>query len=136
MPECARCGAFTDNPAEKYYHYCQDCHRHFDEIRESGVIIRDIEGGNYEVSVTVPGAEGRGGREKSQIEALARGKKIADEIGTDAIFEYSGSGSQWDLESYLNTHPDVRHGVYNRLSRVPRRSIAGLWSKLKRAIFG
>lgn len=54
MPECARCGDFTDNPAEKQYQYCTSCNQHFSEIRESGVIVRRIDNrGNYEVSVTV-----------------------------------------------------------------------------------
>jgi hypothetical protein len=100
------------------------------------VIVRLIDDrGNYEVSVTVSGMEGRGGREPSQVEGLARGKKLADELGTNAMFEYPKTGSQWDLESYLNAHPDVRASVYDRLSRVPNRSIAGLFTRLKRALF-
>ena len=137
MPECARCGDFTDNPAEAEYHYCDSCVDHFQQIRNSGVIVRLIDDrGNYEVSVTVPGQEGDGGREGSQVEGLARGKMIADELGVDAIFEYKDTGSQWDLEAYLNAHPSVRSSVYNRLSRVPDRSIAGYLSRLKRKLIG
>jgi len=136
MPECARCGDFTDNPAERQYHYCDTCEEHFRDIGERGVIVRLVDDrGNYEVSVTVPGNENRGGREPSQVEGLARGKKIADELGVDALFEYPDTGSQWDLESYLNAHPSVRSGVFDRLSRVPDRSIASIVTRLKRAIF-
>lgn len=135
MPECVRCGDFTDNSADKRYHYCIGCETHFNQIRNSGVIVRDIEGkGSYEVSVTVSGHEGKGGRERSQTEALARGKMLAEQLSTEAIFEYSSSGSQWDLENYLNAHPNIRSDVYDRLSRVPNRSNEGIVSRLKRLI--
>lgn len=137
MPECARCGDFTDNPAKNQYHYCDNCTDHFARIRNNGVIVQLIDDrGNYEVSVTAPGYEGKGGREPSQVEGLARGKKLADELGVPAMFEYQDTGSQWDLEKYLNEHPSVRSGVYNRLSRVPNRSVAGLLDRLKRVLFG
>lgn len=120
MPECARCGDFTDNPASKDYHYCDNCIEHFNYIRNHGVTVRSVDDqGNYAVTVNLDGHEDTGGREASQIDALARGKKTAEDLGVQAMFEYTTTGSQWDLDTYLVNHPDIRAGVYDRLSRVP-----------------
>jgi hypothetical protein len=132
MPECDRCGAFTDVAREGDYHYCEDCRSTFAGIRENGVVVRGE--GEYDVLVNVDGHYDKGGQEQSQVDALARGKLLSDELGVDGLFEYGETGSTWILSEYLNAHPDIQTDVSERLSRVPDRDDAGLLAKL-RSIF-
>ncbi|MFD1588533.1 hypothetical protein ACFR9U_16265 [Halorientalis brevis] len=132
MPECARCGAFTNNPGDGEYQYCDDCHNRFDKIRQNGVIVEQIpESGGYQVYVTADTNRHEGGTEESQADALARGKYLTDELSADGLFTYQSSGSQWLLEEYLQTHPKIRRDVRDRLSRVPDRAEDGLLDRLR-----
>jgi hypothetical protein len=129
MPECDRCGAFTDAAREGDYHYCQGCRSAFANIRESGVVVRGDR--EYDVLVNVDGHYDKGGQEQSQADALARGKLLTDELRADGIFEYGETGSTWILSEYLNAHPDIQADVSERLSRVPDGDDAGLLAKLR-----
>lgn len=132
MPECVRCGAFTDNPADGDYHYCDNCLDQFSEIEQSGVIMEQAEPGNdYHVIATNHDAAVEGGAEYSQTEALARGKYIADEYNLDAIFKYKRTGSIWILDEYLEAHPEIRQEVQERLRRVPEETPDGFLSRIK-----
>lgn len=132
MPECARCGDFTDNPAAGQYHYCDACTDLFDAIRSQGVVVTQANNGDgYEILVTVSGAEDRGGHEDTHVEALARGKLLADELGADALFEYDSTGSRWVLENYLDRHPAVNRDVEKRLQRVPEDRSKSLLGRLR-----
>ena len=128
MPECERCGAFTDNRRSGEYHYCSDCLDIFNEVRQAGVVVKGED--EYDVLVNVDGHEEKGGKEYSQVDALARGKLVADELGVDGLFEYDGTGSIWLIEEYLNTHPSIQNDVSRRLSRIPDDE-SGLLSKLR-----
>lgn len=131
MPECIRCGDFTDNPADGDYHYCDECLDGFAEIESSGVIVEQRDSGGYNVIVTDATASLDGGNEESQVEALARGKYIADECGLEALFKYERTGSNWVLDEYLQTHPNIRKDVHERLSRVPEQTPEGLLDRIK-----
>ncbi|TSD15095.1 hypothetical protein DP107_04370 [Haloglomus irregulare] len=79
MAECERCGDFTDNPADGEYHYCDDCLDEFAAIESNGVIVEEEpDSGAYHVIVTARDSSMDGGSEDSQVDALARGKYIAD----------------------------------------------------------
>lgn len=129
MPECSRCGDFTDSPMNGDYHYCSDCLDTFDKIRQNGVVVSGK--GTYDVLVNVDGHEDKGGQEQSQEDALARGKLLTDELGTRGLFEYQRSGSLWILSEYLDAHPKIQRDVSKRLSRVPDKDSDGLLTKLK-----
>lgn len=132
MAECARCSAFTDNPAEGDYPYCNDCHSYFENIRESGIIVQqmpDSEG--YRIYVTANKGRNQGGTEKTQVDALARGKHLADKYGLEALFEYQRSGSRWVLEEYLQEHPEIRQDVRERLRRTPEKTDGGFVKRLQ-----
>ena len=129
MPECDRCGMLTDSSQGGGYHCCENCRRAFSRVRESGVVVRG--GGECDVLVNVDGEFERSARGVTQTDALARGKLIADELGTDALFEYERSGSTWVLDEFLSDRPDVQAAVSERLSRVPERDEAGLGEKLR-----
>lgn len=132
MPECVRCGAFTDNKPEGKYHYCDDCLDYFAEIESSGVIVEQSEqGGKYHVIVTDREASLDGGEELSQPEALARGKYIADECNLPALFKYKQTGSTWVLEEYLKAHPGIRGDVHDRLRRVPEQTSEGFLDRIR-----
>lgn len=131
MGECARCGAFTDNPADGEYQYCDDCHEVFDEIRREGIVVQQAGSGGYEVYVTKDSDKYDGGTEKRQADALARAKYLENELNTGALFEYRKTGSQWALNEYLQEHPSIRRDVMSRLSRVPERTDQGLLSRLR-----
>lgn len=132
MPECERCGDFTDNPAEKQYHYCNSCQSKFDEVRQNGVIIQQSsEHGEYNVFVAADNEDHQGGAESSQTDALARAKHISDEIGADVLFQYKQSGSRWMLDEYLQAHPSIRRDVLDRLNRVPDDQDSGLIERMK-----
>lgn len=132
MAECERCGAFTDNLAEGQYHYCNDCLDCFAEIESNGVIIKEDPSDNeYHVMVTAQESSVNGGSEQSQVNALARGKYIADETGLPVLFKYETSGSRWVLDEYLRAHPDIRQDVHERLRRVPEEADDGLLSKIR-----
>ena len=133
MPECVRCGAFTDNPAEEDYHYCDECLDRFAEIERSGVIVEQNEpGGDYHVIVTDQNASLDGGTELSQTDALARGKYICDECGLDGLFKYKRTGSRWVLEEYLRAHPSLRQEVHERLRRVPEQTEDGFLDRVRK----
>jgi len=104
----------------------------FDEVRQGGVVVKGED--EYDVLVSADGHEEKGGQEYSQVDALARGKLVADELGVDGLFEYDGTGSTWLIEEYLSTHPSIQSDVSKRLSRVPDNE-SGLLSKL-RSVFG
>lgn len=132
MGECARCGNFTDNPAEGEYQYCDDCQSRFDEVRRNGVVVREKADGNgYEISVNRSSNPHEGGVEDDQVDALARGKFLVEQTGETGLFEYRTTGSQWILEEYLQEHPQIRRDVNDRLSRVPEKADGGLLQKLK-----
>ncbi|WP_136717567.1 hypothetical protein [Halorientalis salina] len=132
MPECTRCGAFTDTEPSGEYQYCQDCQDRFAEIEQSGVVVeQDKAGGDYHIIVTDGDASLTGGSEQTQIEALARGKYIMDECGVDGLFKYAETGSMWLLEEYLQSHPNIRQDVHQRLSRVPENTDEGFLSRIK-----
>lgn len=131
MPECERCGAFTDIKRDGKYHYCKDCRSTFADIRESGVVVRGED--EYDVLVNVDGHRDKGGKEHSQVDALARGKLVADELGVDGLFEYEETGSTWVLPEYLSEHPDIQADVSARLSRVPDDEGVGLLERLRNA---
>lgn len=132
MAECERCGDFTDNPAEGKYNYCDDCLDRFAEIESNGVIVEeDSSSGEYHIIVTARESSMEGGSEESQVNALARGKYIADENNLPALFKYETSGSRWLLNEYLQAHPDIRQDVHNRLRRVPERTDDGLLDKIR-----
>lgn len=132
MPECVRCGDFTDNDPEGEYHYCDDCLDTFDEIEQSGVIVeQDEPGGDYHIVVTGHETSLDGGTELSQHEALARAKYISDEENVPALFEYERTGSRWILDEYLQEHPSIRQDVHDRLRRVPEKTEAGLLAKIR-----
>lgn len=130
MPECARCGDFTDNSAEQHYHYCDDCMDRFAEIAERGVVIEQEKDGTH-IMVTARDESFDGGMESSQIDGLARGKYISDETGLPALFKYSKSGSRWELDEYLREHPKIRQQVHDRLRRVPDKSPDGFMQRIR-----
>jgi len=131
MPECVRCGDFTDNPSEGDYHYCSSCQERFSEIEDRGVIVEDTTGDEVHVIVTAHDESFDGGAENSQIDGLARGKYISDETGLPAVFTYERTGSRWILDEYLESHPGIRQEVYQRLSRVPEKSSDGLLQRIR-----
>lgn len=132
MAECSRCGDFTDNPADGDYHYCDDCQAEFNRIRDRGVIVQQNRSqGNYNIYVSAQDERHRGGTEESQIDALARGVYLTDELGLDGLFEYERSGSQWILQEYLQEHPSIKSDVVDRLSRVPEKTEPGLLDRLR-----
>lgn len=132
MGECARCGDFTDNPADGKYQYCDDFLGRFDEVHRRGVVVQEKSGENsYEVSVNSSGSTYEGGIEDNQVDALARGKYLVEQTGETGLFEYRKTGSQWILEEYLREHPQIRSDVDDRLSRVPQKADSGLLQKLK-----
>jgi hypothetical protein len=131
MPECVRCGAFTDNPAPGEYHYCGDCRDRFAKIEANGVIVEQSTDRDYRVIVTADAADHTGGTEPTQTQALARGKYIADNAGVDAMFKYEPTGSRWVLSTYLDAHPEIRQEVHERLRRVPADE-RGLLARLRR----
>lgn len=120
MPECARCSDFTDNPSNGECRYCDTCQEAFQAVRQRGVIVEQVDDG-YHVYVTANDDRYGGGVEPSQVDGLARGKHIADELGVDALFSYDQTGSRWLLEEYLRAHPGIRQEVTERVSRVPNR---------------
>ena len=130
MPECIRCGDFTDTPADGEYHYCDDCRDRFLEIESSGVIVEQTDD-EVHIIVTANDSTFDGGTESSQIDGLARGKYISDETGLPALFKYNPTGSRWILDEYLQQHPSIRQDVQKRLSRVPEKSSAGLLDRIR-----
>lgn len=131
MPECVRCGDFTDLSAEGEYHYCEDCRETFQQVEERGIIVEHETDGDVHVIVTAHDEEFDGGTETSQVDGLARGKYIAEETGLSAMFKYRRSGSLWMLDEYLQEHPDIRKRVHQRLSRVPETSEEGLLDRIR-----
>jgi hypothetical protein len=131
MPECARCGDFTDNPAEDQYHYCDRCLDDFEEVKQNGVVIESLGPNNGYRIIPPASADSASGEESNQIDALARGKKVAEEIGEDCLFKYGGTGSQWLVDEYLQSHPEIRAKVQDRLSRVPKSSSTGMLTRLR-----
>ena len=132
MPQCVRCGDFTDNPAQKQYNYCDDCQDLFNEIRSSGIVIEPLgKQKGYDVRITSSKKGQKGGRELNQVDALARGKWLMDELGVRGIFIYHGSGSTWPIEEYLKAHPDINQKVQNRISRVPDKARSGLLTRIR-----
>lgn len=131
MPECERCGDFTDNQAEGQYYYCNDCLDRFAEIESNGVIVeQDFTEDGYHIILTARDSSVDGGSETSQVSALARGKYIAEETGQPALFRYKSSGSQCVLDGYLQAHPSIRQDVHERLRRVPEQTSDGLLRKI------
>ncbi|MFB6164899.1 MAG: hypothetical protein ABEJ31_07055 [Haloarculaceae archaeon] len=88
-------------------------------------------GGKYHIIVTDGEASLDGGAEKSQVQALARGKYIADECGLDAIFKYAGTESIWILDEFINAHPSVRQDVHERLRRLPENTSDGFLDRIR-----
>lgn len=132
MPECIRCGDFTDNSPEKQYHYCNTCLDEFDRIRENGVVVKTANSSSGYVITLPKDFEGfYEGREDSHVEALARGKWLSDELGLDALFEYGPSGSKWDLVEYLDAHPEIKTDVKKRINRIPNKRRAGFLGRIK-----
>lgn len=132
MGECANCHAFTDNPAEKEYQYCDECLSTFEEMRRNGVVVeQNPDGSNYIVEVTYTGADKEGGYEDNHIDALARGKHLIEQLGCDGLYIYHSNGSKWPIEKYLRQHPETRTKVINRLSRLPGKSHPGLLSRIQ-----
>jgi hypothetical protein len=131
MAECERCGDFTDNPADGEYHYCDACLDEFAEIESNGVVVEGGAGDEYHVIVTARDASLDGGQELSQVNALARGKYIADENDLPALFKYQPSSSRWVLEEYLEAHPGIRQDVHERIRRVPDRADDGLLTRIR-----
>lgn len=132
MPECARCGDFTDNPAQKHYNYCDNCQDLFNDIRSSGIVIEPIgRQKGYDVRIASSKKGYSGGRESNKVDALARGQWLMDELGVQGIFTYHGSGSTWLIEGYLETHPGINRKVQDRISRVPDKAQAGLLARIK-----
>lgn len=131
MPECERCGAFTDNPAEKEYHYCDSCQSKFEEVCQNGVVIQQSKpNGDYNIFVASENEDYQGGTESSQVDALARAKHLSDKLRMEALFQYKKSGSRWMLEEYLQAHPSIRRDVLDRLSRLPENQDAGFIQKM------
>ena len=131
MPECVRCGDFTDTPKDGDYHYCMDCQDQFAEIEERGIIVEDTAGDEVHVIVTAHDSSFDGGTEQSQVDGLARGKFISDETGLPALFKYEQTGSKWVLDEYLQSHPEIRQQVHERISRIPSKQKSGLLSRLR-----
>jgi len=132
MPECVRCGAFTDNPADGDYYYCDECLDRFAEIESTGVVIEQEEvGGDYYVTVTDRDASLDGGRELTQTEALARAKYIVDECRIEGVFKYERTGSRWVLDEYLQEHPSIQQEVHERLRRVPDGTPSGFLDRVR-----
>ena len=132
MAECARCGDFTDNQAQKKYNYCNDCEDLFKEIRNSGIVIEPLgRPKGYDIRITSSKKGYSGGRESNQIDALARGQWLMDELNVRGIFTYHGSGSIWPVEEYLEAHPKINRKVQNRIARVPEKTRVGLLSRIK-----
>lgn len=130
MPECIRCGDFTDTEPSGEYNYCLDCQDRFSEIERSGIIVeQDNEA--YHIMITGDSGDSvKGGKEYTQVEALARAKHIADQTGLDALFKYEETGSRWILDEYLREHPSIRQDVHERLQRLPNEE-GGLLSRVR-----
>lgn len=122
MPECIRCGAFTDTDPIGEYHYCADCREAFQKVQDRGVIVEHRADGTVQVSVTAHQESLDGGIEETQIDGLARGKQLADSAGLPALFIYEPSGSRWLLDEYLSAHPEIRADVRERLRRAPEQT--------------
>ncbi|WP_336327611.1 hypothetical protein [Halovenus sp. HT40] len=131
MPECTRCGDFTDVSSTGEYHYCEGCQEEFQEVEKSGIIVEDDTDGDVHVIVTAHDEEFDGGTENSQVDGIARGKYIAEETDLPAMFKYRKTGSMWMLDEYLEAHPDIRKRVHQRLSRVPDKSEDGLLDRVR-----
>lgn len=132
MPECARCGDFTDNSAQKQHHYCDDCQDLFNDIQKSGIVIEPLgRRKGYDVRIAASKNGYSGGRESNQIDALARGSWLMDELGVRGIFTYHGSGSTWPINEYLEAHPNINRKVQNRISRVPEKARGGLLTRIR-----
>lgn len=131
MAECARCRARTDDETRGEYRYCEDCRDHFSAIERAGVVVEDRAGGDVGVLVTASETTMDGCIEKHRVEALARGKQIADVEELDALFVVEQSGARWELEAYLDAHPDVRQDVERRVERLPDPDSGGLLSWIR-----
>jgi hypothetical protein len=131
MPECARCHDFTDNSPDGDYHYCDDCLDQFSEVEQSGVVVEHDTNGEVHVIVTGTGGTFSGGVEQSQVDGLARGKNISEEMGLPALFKYNETGSRWLLDEYLEEHPDIRKEVHERLRRLPDDSSGGILARIR-----
>ncbi|MFC7072536.1 hypothetical protein ACFQJ7_14110 [Halovenus rubra] len=91
-------------------------HDRFHEVTQSGVIVEQT-GDQYTITVTDQNTELDGGREKSQVDALARAKRICDEYGVEVLFKYERTGSRWRrVPSSMSRHcrPDSPQGGRHR----------------------
>lgn len=111
---CTRCKSLINSGGVEFKsrQYCDDCVRVFEQIAESGVVVRSRHGhSNFHEKPYVVTGDGGQYIEHSQTEALARGKELAEELGTRGLFIYWKRGSHWVLQTYLEEHPRMASDV-------------------------
>lgn len=134
MPECTRCGAFTDQKKSGRYRYCLNCQDIFNEIEENGIVVEN-HGGTYTVSLTADvDHELDSGEEPTEEEALARALKICDEADLRGVYRFHETGSRWVLSNFLDQHPSQKAQVYARLGRTPEQKNRTILDRI-RSIF-
>lgn len=111
---CTRCGErFAEGGVQfKQRVYCAACVGLFEAIAEEGVVVRSRhDRDNFQKKPYVVAGGGEQYVEHSQVEALARGKQLAERMETRGLFIFWKHGSHWVLDRYLDEHPEIARDV-------------------------
>lgn len=99
--------------------YCTNCVTLFEEIAEEGVVVRSRhDEPDYDEIPYVIHWDGTAQTAENQIEALARGKEVAERNDVAGLFIYQRRGSHWILDAYLDAHPDLRSKVVSERRKI------------------
>ena len=118
---CIRCETAVSEGGYQFKQriYCDDCVATFERIAEHGVVVRSRhDQSNFHEKPYIVTDGNHQYVEHSQVEALARGRELADERETQALFIYWKTGSHWELSNYLETHGGIRNDVIREQRKI------------------
>lgn len=118
---CVRCKSQIVSGGVKFKRrtYCDQCISVFESIAQDGVVMRSRHGrSDYNRKPYIVTGGGTQFIEHSQTEALARGKELAENLGTRGLFIYWKHGSHWVLDRYLAEHPRIAANVKQERRRI------------------
>lgn len=112
---CLKCGKEIEKIASEVplSKYCKECFREIKKkINQGAITVEKRESSSWNgFRIYKRGEEYRRSEDLTKSEAILIGKKIADDLGVEALYKDDQKNTMWVMDNYLDNHPEVKSKV-------------------------